>query len=294
MNLAALDDFMTVIRHRGFGKAARATGRAKPTLSRRVRSLEAELGVLLIERGSGSMRLTDEGLLLYERADGIFGELKDLFETVGSGGRELAGRLRVSAPTSFSTVFLGAIAAEFTKQHPRVMIDIAADDHILDPIMNGLDAVIRMNPKPQGDMIGRCFARDGWVLVASPEVSQPAGEGSEIAAVAVAGDFEATVWKYRDGNQHRQVTVRTHLKVSSMLAMRAAVLAGAGVAILPRSIAARALATGRLALWGIPDRPPTEIWVMHNSRRLESGRLRAFTRFLENSFPGGKLPDTAE
>ena len=48
MNLAALDDFVTVIRHGGFSKAARATSRPKPTLSRRVRDLEEELGVRLL------------------------------------------------------------------------------------------------------------------------------------------------------------------------------------------------------------------------------------------------------
>lgn len=60
---------------------------------------------------------------------------------------------------------------------------------------------------------------------------------------------------------------------------------------MPRSMAHRHLQSGKLKLWGIPERPRTEMWILHNARRLESGRLRAFIGFLEGSFPGGALPD---
>lgn len=210
MNFVALDDFVTVIRHGGFSKATRITGRAKPTLSRRVRDLEEELGVRLIDRGnSPSIRLTDEGLLLYEKADGLLSQLSDLIETVGAGARELAGRLRISAPTLFATEFLARIAAEFTRRHPRVVIEVVAEDRILDPALDRLDAVIRMNPKREGDMVGRCFAREDWVLVASPKITRPEGDGmAEVAAVAFANEAEDAVWKYRDGGQVREVTIR--------------------------------------------------------------------------------------
>jgi len=61
MDLLALADFNLVARHGGFGRAARAADRPKATLSRRVGELEASLGVRLFERGSHTLKLTEEG-----------------------------------------------------------------------------------------------------------------------------------------------------------------------------------------------------------------------------------------
>lgn len=70
MDLLALADFNLVARHGGFGKAARATGRPKATLSRRVTELEAALQLRLFERGARTLKLTEEGRALWETADG--------------------------------------------------------------------------------------------------------------------------------------------------------------------------------------------------------------------------------
>lgn len=69
MDLLGLADFVLVARHGGFGKAARATGRPKATLSRRVTDLEANLGMRLVERGARMLKLTEEGRALQERAE---------------------------------------------------------------------------------------------------------------------------------------------------------------------------------------------------------------------------------
>lgn len=291
MNLEALADFVTVIRHGGFGKAARLTDRPKPTLSRRVRDLEEELGIRLIERGSSSIRLTDEGLLLYENAKRLLTELDDLIQSIGSESRDPKGHLRISAPVLFAAVYLGRIAAEFAKAHPRVTLEVIAEDHRVDLVDGGYDAAIRINPKPEGDLVGRCFARDELLLVAAPSVPRPIGDDtSEVRAIITGYEPDDAVWTYRDGAATRELAVRVNLRVSSMLMVRDAVLAGAGVARLPRSLAQPALTSGKLELWGIAERATTEIWVLHKSRRLESSRLRAFIRFLEKSFPNGQLP----
>ena len=67
MDLQALSDFDLVATNGGFGRASRVSGRSKATLSRRVAELEESLGVRLIERGSQTLRLTDEGRALHER-----------------------------------------------------------------------------------------------------------------------------------------------------------------------------------------------------------------------------------
>src|SRR5690606_22447017 len=97
MDLLALADFNLVARHGGFGRAARAAARPKATLSRRVADLEASLGVRLFERGSHTLKLTQEGRALFERTEALLTEIGEAAAAIASGAEQPRGRLRISA-----------------------------------------------------------------------------------------------------------------------------------------------------------------------------------------------------
>lgn len=78
---------------------------------------------------------------------------------------------------------------------------------------------------------------------------------------------------------------RSPLKTAGVM-LRDAVLAGAGVGILPRMLVAVALKDGSLQDWGrLPD-AQVEVWALHASRRLTSARVAAFLDFLTEAIPG--------
>ena len=137
MDLQALSDFDLVAAHGGFGRAARVAGRSKATLSRRVAELEQSLGVRLIERGSHSLRLTDEGRALHERTRGLLSEIAEAGEAVVLGASTPKGRLRVSAPVVFAHVALPRIGARFVLAYPEVQLEIVAEDRKVDPVEDG-------------------------------------------------------------------------------------------------------------------------------------------------------------
>src|SRR3954451_18433584 len=102
MDLNALEDFQLVAAHGGFGKASRASGRSKATLSRRVADLEEALGIRLIERGTQRLELTEVGHLLLSST---VGPMHELAEASAAPRETLATRrpsLRVTAPLLFS------------------------------------------------------------------------------------------------------------------------------------------------------------------------------------------------
>src|ERR1700752_1366015 len=103
MDLLAIADFNLVASHGGVGRASRATGRPKATLSRRVVELEESLGVRLFERGKGNLRLTEEGRALHERTTVLLSEIVQVTEDIASRTARPRGRLRVSASTLFSS-----------------------------------------------------------------------------------------------------------------------------------------------------------------------------------------------
>ena len=85
-----------------------------------------------------------------------------------------------------------------------------------------------------------------------------------------------------DGDTARQMTVKSVLRLPAALMLRDAVLAGAGVGILPQMLVAEALAKGELQNWGrLPD--ASRVWTLHARRRLTSGRVTAFLDFLSES-----------
>src|SRR5690606_38779852 len=118
MDLLALADFNLVARHGGFGRAARAAGRPKATLSRRVAELEASLDLRLFERGARNIKLTEEGRALFERTGALLTELDETAAAIASGGQRPRGRLRISAPLLFSQTAMGKIAAGFALKYP--------------------------------------------------------------------------------------------------------------------------------------------------------------------------------
>src|SRR6266702_4378437 len=260
MDLTSLADFNAVALYGGFGPASRALERPKATLSRRVAELEEELGVRLIERGSRRLRLTEEGLVLHERTRGLMAEIQEAGEAVASRAPLPRGRLRISAPVVFSHVMLARIATRFALAYPQVELEVIVEDRVVDPVEDGYDLVIRINPSRDEQLVGRRILGDERFVVAAPTMPIPSMPASDTAALPV-------------------------LRLSSLLMMRDAVLEGVGVALLPRLLVEQDVSTGRLVRWGTEDGPPVEIWALYHSRRLLSAKVRAFMNLLQD-LPG--------
>ncbi len=292
MDLLALADFNLVAAHGGFGRASRASGKSKATLSRRVKELEEGLGIRLLERGARSLKLTEGGRSLFARTEGLLREVAEVGAAISTGLDQPRGPLRVSAPVLLAHVALGRIAADFARAYPEVRLEITAEDRIIDPVEDGFDVVIRTNPAPDERLVGRCILHDELVVVAPPSLVRPASsmdDNPSVPAVVLGAWPPGMTWRIA-GDQHPG-TVRPDpvLRLSSLLMVRDAVLAGAGAGLLPRFIVADDIQAGRLACWGAVKDRPVAIWALHPSRRLVSSKVAAFLDFLVKAFPGQVL-----
>jgi DNA-binding transcriptional LysR family regulator len=285
MDLPALADFNLVARHGGFGRAARATGRPKATLSRRVAELEADLGLRLLERGARMLKLTQEGQALYERTGTLLAEIDETAAALASGGDRPRGRLRISAPLLFSQTAMGKLAAGFALRHPEVRLEVTTEDRPVDMVEEGVDLVIRVNPDPDENLVGRIFLRDRLVVVASPALARPASGVAAPAVVRTAGDHTAWIVK-----EQPDIAIDPVLRLSSLVMVRDAVRAGVGAGCLPVSVVSHDLAAGTLVRWGDVAGPEIALWALYPSRRLLSARVSAFLDYLKAAFPQG-TPD---
>jgi len=292
MDLLALADFNLVARHGGFGRAARASGRPKATLSRRVSELESSLDLRLFERGARALKLTQEGRALYERTGALLAELDETAAAIASGGDSPRGRLRISAPLLFSQTAMGKLAALFALRYPEVRLEVTTEDRAVDIIEEGYDLVIRVNPDPDETLVGRIFLRDRLVVVASPELDRPIGDAAVPAVVRGASDLNS-VWDVTLPTGSLQIRVEPVLRLASLVMVRDAVRAGVGAARLPVSLVSHDLAAGKLVHWGDVDGPEIALWTLYPSRRLLSARVSAFLDCLKEAFPSGAPEELA-
>ena len=256
MDLEALADFVLVAANGGVTQASRASGRPKASVSRKVMELEASLGVRLFERGSRSVHLTEGGEILYGRAAGPLGEIADVAELLSSGRAKPRGRLRINVPQVFGQLLMGQLAAEFSKAYPDVILDVTMEDRTIDLVAEGYDVVIRLNPKPETGLAGRCFVRDQVLVVAVPTLAcpsserEPTNEGA-VPVVVRRGTLDAAIWRI-SGPSEREIRIQPVLRLPALPMIRHAVLTGIGAAKLPRVLVAEDLEADRLVNWGWP------------------------------------------
>ncbi len=289
MNLLALVDFTLVAAHGGFGRASRATGRPKATLSRRVAELEAAMGVPLIDRGTRSLRLTEAGTNLSTHAGRLLAQINALVATISECSDKPRGHLRISAPVVFASLALSGIATRYVQDYPEVEIEIVADERYVVPVEEGFDIVVRANPAPDEQMVGRLVLRDERLVIAPPSLPKPAaGAGhldpAYVDAVLLTTASYNDVWRF-GGDPGGEVRPKSVLRLSSLSMVHEAILAGAGVGVLPRMLVSRDLASGRLVSWGVLKGGSLELWALHAAGRTASAKIRLFLDCLASRFP---------
>lgn len=295
-DLNAIQDFVTVVREQSYSAAARALGTPKSTISKRIQNLEASLSTRLIERTTRALRLTPEGTAFHARALRILAEVEEAESLLQASTEEPVGSLRISAPQLFGQVFMGHIAATYRARYPKVVIDVVLGDRRVDLIEEGFDAAIRAGELPDSNLVFRRFAEVDQVVVATAELAryEPMNDPGDLSrrpclAHSVDANTRST-WRLTNSAETREVTVDPVIRMSSLIALRDAALAGAGFAFLPRFMVEKDLAEGRLANvlqnW-VGTKTP--ISVVYPSSRFLSARLRAFIELLIERFPKGAL-----
>ena len=114
---------LALARERHFGRAAEACGVTQPTLSAGVKQLEAQMGVLLVNRGSRFRGLTPEGEKVLEWARRIVGDTRAMRAEINALRHGLTGQLRIAAiPTALAMV--ASLTTPFRARHPHVRFSI--------------------------------------------------------------------------------------------------------------------------------------------------------------------------
>lgn len=292
MDLQALAQFVAVAEHGGLNVASRETGVPKATMSRQIPALEAQLGVPLLVRGGGQARMTEDGRHLFDRVAPLLAELEATGREIAAHDGQVRGTLRVSMPALIARSGVGAVIAKFAKKYPLVKLEVHVEDRFNDPIADGFDLVVRVNPAANSELVGKCFLRSECVLAALPEMPIPSRQNATIDAVFLSAQRDQPSWSVLCQGKLICFAPRETLCCSSMLLVYEAVMAGSGAALLPARMIAEDLQEGRLRAWGTVPNREIEAWVLHAPTHVTSPKVKAFVETLVAAFRGVATPSS--
>lgn len=300
--LTRMRAFIDVVEAEGFSAAGRKVGRSKALLSKYVRELEDELGVLLLNRTTRQFSMTESGHTYFKRASELIQEIDGLQEIIRDTSGDVRGRIKVSAARTFADADIGQSLIDFAKQHPDIVLEVDLDDRFVDLVEEGFDLAIRITRLENSSLIARKLAPFSIRIVATPELLEKHGMPSkpqDLAALPCIVDTNGrwlSNWQFRRENGDiYSVSVNGPLEVNSPMVARAAALASLGFSILPDFIAEADLKAGRL-ISVLDNHLPLNggIFAVYPHRRYLPAKVRVLVDFLAQWFKNNGREAAAE
>ncbi|MEL4892177.1 LysR substrate-binding domain-containing protein [Xanthomonas protegens] len=282
--LTGIVAFVRAAEQRSFVGAGRVLGLSASAVGKSVAALERELGVRLLQRTTRRIALTAEGALFLEHCQRVLADLREAEDALAQTRQAPRGRLRVGLPT-IGYRFLVPLLPEFRQRYPDVELDLEFDDRVVDLLEHGLDAVIRSGVQADSRLLARRLGPFRFHLCAAPDYLRRRGVPQTPAQLAahdgvlfrVPGTGKPQDWPLAEPTPLPPAV----LTCNNMEAVRAAAIAGLGIACMPAFLARDALADGRLQpLLGAHMADGGAFFVVWPSRRQLSPKLRVFVDFL--------------
>jgi DNA-binding transcriptional LysR family regulator len=289
--LDAMNAFAKVVAANSFAEAGRRLGITRSAVSKAVMELEQLLGARLLDRTTRRVTPTEAGRAYYERCVAILAEVEETEIQVSRLHDEPKGVLKVNAPMSFGTLYLGAAVADFMAQHADLKVELVLNDRFIDPLEEGVDVTVRIGALADSSLIARRLTPAHRVLVASPAYLKHHGTPKAPTDLA---SHQCLTYGHMASSQRWQLTqdgATITVQVASRLCsnngevLLESALEGIGIADLPTFIVGPDIEAGRLKVV-LPKNSPPELAIhaLYAPNRYLAAKTRVFIDFLAERF----------
>ncbi len=285
--------FVSVVDNGSFTKAAECEDLPTSTLSRRLRKLEDELGVRLLERTTRSVHVTELGEEFYQRCLLILEDVDHTRTVLQQRQEQPSGRLRIYAPTEFTRVHFLELIPAFAEAYPEINLELFTSDGGHNISDTRVDIMIHIEEPQDSSYIGRILTTATTNYYASVDYLEKYGEPKtpedllqHECIVEAFNPHGYDYWVFPEGGKQKKVRARGRYVTDSTFMAQRLVLQGLGVSMLPDYICREGLEAGTLKkLFAGKYEISHNIYVLYPSRRYVPSKVKAFLAFLDEHFP---------
>lgn len=290
--LLALKMFIQSADSKGFSSAARHLNLATSSVTRMIDRLEHDLGIVLFNRSTRRVTLTDAGKAYYVKGRDILNAMAQADESVSDRGEVPAGQLRISVPVAFGHRLIAPHISTLLERYPMLMLDMTLSDDIVDLLGERIDLSIRMgSPAAMEAVVSRRIGSFRCRVVASAEYLNARGcpdhpmDLMQYECMCFNYGAPQQAWTFTDKDQAIRVPVDGPFKSNNAEVLREVVLAGCGMALLPDWLVNDDIDGGRLtplfdAFVVNPNSASSAISALYLPNHRGSKRINAFIDFL--------------
>jgi molybdate transport repressor ModE-like protein len=221
--------FLAIRRAGSLTAAAKRLAVTPSTVYRRLDALEDALQVRLIERGGRGLVLTPAGEELLRGVEKMDGAAEASINTLAGRDLEPAGTVRITAPDDLTDYLLLPILRDFQRQHPRIVVELIADNRFLNLTRREADVALRPTRQPPETLLGRRIVGLASTIYQARE--QPEAPLETLDWIAWEEGIGPPVYsRWLAGNIQNE---RIKLRLNSMRSQAEAAAQGCGAALLP-------------------------------------------------------------
>jgi len=292
MILKSLALFTQIVEKGSLRAAAHELGFSPATVSERLAALEAHYGVVLLNRTTRSIHLTDEGRLLFEGAKEILSNIEELDSQIRFGSETFSGHIRVSAPIDLGRRIIAKEINSFMQEFPAITIELLLSDGFVDIVNEGIDMAVRFGTIADSTLRARPLGQKRRVLCAAPDYLdkhgipiKPADLREHNCLVMRFGTHLDNVWKFGATQMKQVVTVKGNRISNDGALIHEWGLSGHGIMLKSELDVSKEIADGRLTeLLADYAAPPLPLQLVFPPSRSQPRRVKAFSDRLAQAF----------
>jgi DNA-binding transcriptional LysR family regulator len=298
--LTAMTSFVKVVEHAGFTAAARRLNVATSAVTTHVKSLEDRLGVLLLNRSTRKLSLTEVGRAYYERCVQILSEIDDADQIAEASRMKPRGILRLNVAQAIPPMIAPSIAA-FASLYPDASVRVTVTSRMVNLIEEGFDLAIRIAPASASTMFVRRLATYRMVVCGAPSYFASHGHPEHPTdllrhnCLFFYDSFWGREWHFAGPEGEQAIRLSGDLETNSVVALRSAAVLGQGLICAPLFMVASELTSGQLVPI-LTEFMPFEFSVnaFYPHRRHLSTKVRSFLDLVARHFRGANWVDADE
>lgn len=275
--------FLQIVEKGSLVAAGREAGLSPATVSERLAALEAHFGVVLLQRTTRAIRLTDEGRALFEGAKLVLSEVEELETRIRLGAQTLSGPIRVSAPVDLGRTVVSAEIDRFLFDHPAISVELLLSDGFVDIVGQGVDIAVRFGVITDSSLRVRSLGQKRRVVCAAPAYldtygvpQTPEDLKNHNCLLMRFGQNLDNLWRFGKDGAQQTVTVRGNRVANDGALVRQWCLAGYGIMLKSELDVGADIRAGKLVeLLADYAPPPTPLQMLFPPSRSQPRRVQA-------------------